>query len=66
MYVDSVGFPASIFMKFVGYNSEVGVGSEKSLMFYDRFIFPISHFLDVIGLKFIFGKNLFLRACKEE
>jgi SAM-dependent methyltransferase len=65
-YVDSIGFPASIFMKFVGYNSKAGVGSAKSLIFYDRFIFPMSRFLDAIGLKFVFGKNLFLRARKED
>jgi SAM-dependent methyltransferase len=63
-YADSVGFFASLFMKVVGYNVADGIGSEKSLRFYDRMLFPISRFFDHLGLRFFFGKNIVLVAEK--
>ena len=65
-YADSVGFFASLLMKVVGYNSESGIGSVKSLKFYDKWIFPISKILDNIGFKYLFGKNLILLAKKAD
>ena len=63
-YLDSLGFFASFVMKIIGYDEKKGIGSPKSLKFYDRYIIPISFFLDKIGLKFLFGKNLILLAKK--
>ena len=63
-YVDSLGFFASLLMRFIGYDTENGIGSIGSLKFYDRWLFPISIFLDKIGLRFLFGKNLILVAEK--
>jgi len=63
-YADSVGFFASLLMKFVGYNSKKGIGSVSSLKFYDKWVFPISKFMDTIGFKYLFGKNLILIAKK--
>lgn len=63
-YSDSVGFFASLFMKVVGYNSAGGIGSPKSLQFYDRCLFPISKILDRCGMKYLFGKNIILIAEK--
>lgn len=63
-YADSVGFFASLLMKFVGYNSNSGIGSVNSLKFYDKWLFPISKILDIIGFKYLFGKNLILIARK--
>lgn len=63
-YLDSLGFFASFVMKIIGYNEKKGIGSPKSLKFYDKYIIPISFFLDKIGLKFFFGKNLILLAKK--
>ena len=63
-YLDSLGFFASLVMKIIGYDEKKGIGSPKSLKFYDKYIIPISFFLDRIGLKFFFGKNLVLLAKK--
>ena len=63
-YLDSLGFFASFVMKIIGYDEKKGIGSPKSLKFYDKYIIPISFFLDKIGLKFFFGKNLILLAKK--
>jgi len=63
-YADSLGFFASLLMRFVGYDTKNGIGSISSLRFYDRWLFPISAFLDKIGLRFLFGKNLILVAEK--
>jgi SAM-dependent methyltransferase len=57
-YADSVGFMAILVMKLFKYNTDKVIESPSSLKFYDRFIFPLSRFLDSIGLKFLFGKNL--------
>ena len=61
---DSIGFFASLLIKLYGYNPDNIIGSDKSLKFYDRFIFPLSQTFDVIGLKFLFGKNLVIVARK--
>ena len=51
-------------IKIIGYDEKKGIGSPKSLKFYDKYVIPISFFLDRIGLKFFFGKNLVLLAKK--
>ncbi len=56
-YVDSLGVPATIAYKLVG--SERGEISESSLVFYDRLMFPISRFLDILFQQH-FGKNLLI------
>ena len=63
-YDDFIGFFASAFVKIVGYKNKANLGSEKSLLFYDRYIYPISRVLDLIGFRFILGKNLLLIATK--
>ncbi len=64
-YADSIGFFASFAIKLFGYNKTSGIGSLSSLKFYDEWIFPFSKFLDSIGLKYLFGKNLILVASKK-
>ena len=64
-YADSLGFFASLAMKIFGYNKDGGIGSVSSLKFYDKWLFPISKFLDTIGLKYLFGKNVILIATKK-
>ena len=64
-YADSVGFFASLAMKIFGYNKDGGIGSVSSLKFYDKWLFPISKFLDTIGLKYLFGKNVILIATRK-
>jgi ubiquinone/menaquinone biosynthesis C-methylase UbiE len=64
-YCDSLGFFVSLAVKVFGFKSGVlQLGSRKSLVFYDKYIFPVSRFFDKIGLKFFFGKNLFVVAKK--
>jgi SAM-dependent methyltransferase len=63
-YVDSIGFFASLFIKVLGWKGIGNIGGQKSLVFYDRFIFPISQFLDFLSLGKVLGKNLFLVAEK--
>ena len=63
-YADSIGFFASLIMKFVGYNPQSGIGSPTSLKLYDNYILRFSKFFDSIGLKFLFGKNIVAIATK--
>jgi SAM-dependent methyltransferase len=59
---DSLGFPASLLIKIFGYRNNYGLGGRHSLIIYDRFIYPFSRIGDIFGLRFLFGKNLFLFA----
>lgn len=63
-FADSLGFFASLVMKFFGYNKDGGIGSVPSLLFYDKWLLPISILLDNIGFKHLFGKNIVLVARK--
>ncbi len=63
-YVDSIGFFASLALKIFGYNTNSGLGSRKSIKFYDKYIFPVSKIFDMFGLKYLFGKNLLIIAKK--
>ena len=63
-YFDSLGFFASLLMKVTGYNHKKGIGSKDSLIFYDKYVTPISFFLDKLGIRFLFGKNIILLAKK--
>ena len=62
-YADSIGFFASIIIKFLGYDTNKGIGSKKSLIFYNKIV-GISFFLDKLGLNKILGKNIVLLAKK--
>lgn len=59
-YVDSLGFFASLLYRVIG--SKTGSVNERALVFYDRFVFPISRLLDVI-FKGLLGKNVMV-VCK--
>ena len=56
-YADSIGFFASIAYKFLGGGS--GDINLRTLIFYDRFLFPISRALDYFLHRTV-GKNVFL------
>jgi SAM-dependent methyltransferase len=64
-YSDSLGFFATFAIKIFGWKSHGNFGGPKSLLIYDRYIFPISKALDSIGVKYLVGKNLIL-VCKKE
>ena len=59
-----IGFFASAFVKIVGYKNRANLGSKNSLVFYDRVIYPISRVFDLLGFRYIVGKNLILIATK--
>jgi hypothetical protein len=61
-----IGFFASAFVKIVGYKNSANLGSKNSLVFYDRVIYPISRVFDLLGFKYIVGKNLILIATKPD
>jgi SAM-dependent methyltransferase len=63
-YVDSVGVLASLLIKTVGFKNKIGLGSNFSLLIYDRLVFPISKILDLLGFRHVIGKNLLLLASK--
>ena len=63
-YNDSLGFFATLLVKVMGYRKKANLGSTKSLLFYDKYMFPISRFLDRVGFRFLVGKNLLLIARK--
>ena len=63
-YHDCCGILASLLLKIFGFNRKFGLGSKRTLWIYDSIIFPISNFLDFIGFRLLFGKNLFLSAKK--
>jgi len=63
-YNDSLGFFATLLVKVMGYRQKANLGSPKSLVFYDKYVFPVSRFLDRIGFRYIVGKNLILIARK--
>ena len=63
-YADCLGFFATLFWKFINKKSKFNFASKKTLIFYDKYIFPVSSFLDRLGIKFLFGKNIVLVAEK--
>lgn len=68
IYVDSIGFIAWWLLKLRGYKKTNSYTEEKnnhrSFYFYDRYIYPISQFIDNIGFKYLCGKNILAIARK--
>jgi len=64
-YVDCLGFFAWLTTKHTK-NIEKHKDQSRELMLYDQYIFPLSRFLDKLGLKFIFGKNIIVFARRIE
>lgn len=54
-YFDSLGFFVSLLFKM--FDNEQGKASEKSLVFFDKFVFPLNKFMDRFLYK-ILGKNI--------
>ena len=61
-YNDCLGVLATFMLKVFGYKTKMGLGSNQSLIFYDRVIYPISRLFDSIFFKHLIGKNLVLFA----
>jgi len=63
-YDEFMGFFASILVKIIGYKNGANLGSKRSLLIYDKIIYPVSKILDLLGCRYIIGKNLILIATK--
>jgi SAM-dependent methyltransferase len=61
-YADSLGLFAWLFFKI--FRIRIDSPGSHLLSIYDQLIWPISRFLDNLGLKYLFGKNLVLLASK--
>jgi len=64
-YADSIGFFTTIIWKIMNRFINQTLPSEASLKIYDKYIFPISRFLDKIGFRYLIGKNIILVAQKK-
>ena len=64
-YNDCIGVLAELSVKLLGWNGKSGLGSEKSFIFYDKVIYPISKILDRLIFRRVIGKNLFLFAVND-
>lgn len=65
-YVDSLGVLAALATKVLGYQNKLKLGNKGSLILYDKWLFPVSSFLDKLFFSRIIGKNLFLIGEKDE
>jgi len=63
-YADSVGYIAWLYLRLRGYKKGNAISSDNSLIFFDKVLYPISRFFDLLGLRYFFGKSLFLIASK--
>ena len=61
-YSDSVGVLVWFTLRVFGYKNIKSKGTKKSLLFYDRCIYPISKLLDRLLFRHLIGKNLLLFA----
>jgi hypothetical protein len=66
-YADSIGFFAWLANNIlISRNNNVkGAESVNRFKFYDSYIYPISKFMDSLGLKYLFGKNILVIARKK-
>jgi hypothetical protein len=62
LFVDCLGFFAWLFVKVF----KIDISNQNSIFVrvYDKFIWPISKSLDLLGFRYLFGKNLLLLASK--
>jgi len=61
-YDDCVGFFASLVVKLMGYPGKESLGG---LRIYDTCVYPFSAFLDRMGCRYLFGKNILIFAKKK-
>ncbi len=61
-YVDSIGFFAWLALKVVAPEQGGSENLDRNLRLYDKYGYPISAFLDNLGFKHLFGKNILVIA----
>ena len=62
---DPLGVIASLIVKTMKYKKILGIRNVKTLIFYDRVIYPLSNLLGMLLFKRFIGKNLLVIARKE-
>jgi SAM-dependent methyltransferase len=62
---DPLGVIASLIVKTMKYKKILGIRNVKTLIFYDRIIYPLSNLLGMLLFKRFIGKNLLVIARKE-
>lgn len=62
-YADFIGWFVSLLFKYSG--NKTGKPSTTALKIYDKFIFPLSVFLDKITFGTLLGKNIIIKASKK-
>ncbi len=61
-YSDCVGVLAWLTLRIFRYQNSKRIGAEKSLLFYDKYLYPVSRILDRLIFRHLIGKNLLLFA----
>ncbi len=60
-YADCIGFFLTLLWRYLNISRNT-LPSKKALFFYDKYISPVSRFLDNLGFKYLVGKNIILVA----
>ena len=63
-YADFLGFFTTLIWKLFNIYMKKTLPSKSSLIFYDKYIFPLSRLMDKVGFRFLIGKNIILVAKK--
>jgi len=58
VYSDSIGFFVWVLLKLMGSEAQDSLSNIDALIRYDKYILPLSKFLDKVGFKYILGKNI--------
>ena len=65
-YVDFLGFIGTLFLKLICFNF-MGESNNRILMkTYDRYLYPVSSFMDRFAFRFLIGKNIVAIAKREQ
>lgn len=62
-YADSLGYLASLAYRLLGRDD--GVLNSNTVRLYDKYIFPVSHVLDLLSSRF-FGKNVWIQVSRSD
>ena len=63
-YADFLGFFTTLIWKIFNIFMKKSLPSKSSLIFYDKYIFPLSRLMDKVGFRFLLGKNIIVVAKK--
>ena len=63
-YADFLGFFTTLIWKLFNSFVKKTLPSKSALIFYDKYIFPLSRLMDKVGFRFLIGKNIIIVAKK--